>query len=193
MRPVISHHLRVDRWQPFRTGNRVALAAMTWAVMFGLLHVAWAAGSRLLIYDSAAASVAFERAWFQVYNVVVVLGSFAAAGIARASVHRVLGAHQWVRRLLWVVAGVLIIRGAIGASQLGYAMLTRTADRPVLAWSIDLAMLVGGTLFAAAARRREPHPVRERNAPDATDGAARPWDPHPARRDPASRRRERRS
>ena len=137
----------------------VALTAMTWAVIFGLLHVAWAAGSRLLIDDSAAAGVAFERTWFQVYNVVVVVGSFAAAGVALASVHRVLGEQPWVRRVLWVVAVVLMVRGGLGAGQLGYAMVTHTADRPLLAWSVDLVMLVGGALFASAARRRKPRPV----------------------------------
>ena len=135
-------------------GDRIVLAAATWAVLFGSLHVAWAAGSRLLIDDAAAASIAFERTWFQVYNTVVILGSLAAAVIALASVHRVLGGHRWVRRLLWAVAGVLIVRGGIGAAQLGYEILTRTIDRPMLAWSIDLAMLVGGALFVAAARSR---------------------------------------
>lgn len=129
-----------------------AAAATAWAVGFALLHAAWAAGSRLLLSDTGAADDAFGRPWFVAYNAAVVVGSLVAAGAVFTSVRsRRPGRRRVARWLVWASAGMLTVRGGIGAVQLMLTIVTGRSGQPVAAWSIDLLMLVGGVLFAAAA------------------------------------------
>lgn len=138
---------------PSRSRTATAVAAVVWAVGFALLHVAWAAGSRLFIGDVAAADAAFDRSWFRLYNAAVVAGSLAAAGLVIASMRaRRRGSRRWMQRLLWLPAGVLTLRGSIGAAQLVVAAVTGDVGPPVGAWSMDLLMLLGGVTFAVHAR-----------------------------------------
>lgn len=135
---------RVRRWP--------AVAAITWAVGFALLHAAWAAGSRVLLSDGGAADEAFGRPWFVVYNAAVVAGSLVAAGAVLTFIRsRRPGPRRVARWLVWAAAGLLTVRGGIGAVQLVLTTVTGGSDLPVAAWSVDLLMLVGGLIFIAAA------------------------------------------
>lgn len=125
---------------------------MTWAVGFGLLHAAWATRTRLLLPDAAAADEAFERLWFRIYNAAVVVGSLSAAGLVVASARtRSAGNRRRTLRLLWLVAGLLMVRGGIGAAQLLSAMVWGNGERTADAWSVDFLMLLGGVIFCSAA------------------------------------------
>lgn len=154
----------IQRW--------AAAGAVTWAVGFAILHAAWGMGTRLLLQDAAAADEAFGRLWFRIYNASVAVGSLAAAGMVFASSRaRVAAIRRRARRLLWLVAVLLLVRGGIGAAQLLLAMVSGNGQQPVDAWTIDLLMLLGGVVFCAAAwtqssSTRAPDRPRDRNSPD---------------------------
>lgn len=133
----------------------VTAGAIVWALAFAVLHVAWAAGSRVLIDDRVAADEAFGWGWFQAYNAIVVVGSVIAAGIVVAAGRlRSRRGRRWARRLLWLAAALLVVRGGIGAVQLLHEVATNGRSVSVGRWSVDGLMLVGGTLFAAVALGR---------------------------------------
>lgn len=134
--------------------RRLAVAAaIAWAVGFALLHAAWAAGARLLLHDTAAADAAFARWWFQIYNALVVAGSLWAAGLVIASVRTTASANRRrTRRLLWFVAGLLMVRGGIGVAQILLTTASGNGERTAEAWTVDLVMLLGGAIFFNAAR-----------------------------------------
>lgn len=128
-------------------------AAVAWAILFGMLHVAWAAGSRILIDDPAAADAAFGRGWFQAYNLVVAIGSLVAAGVVVVSIRAPSArVRRWMTRVVWLAAGALAVRGGIGAMQLVWVTVADAADLPIRAWAVDLYMLAGGVLLYAATR-----------------------------------------
>lgn len=126
--------------------------AIAWALLFAVLHAAWAAGSRVLISDAGAADEAFGQPWFRTYNAVVVVASVAAAGMVVAA-GRVRSARgrRWTRWLLWLTAGLLLVRGGIGGAQFVTVFVTEPSADLARRWSMDGLMLVGGLLFAAAA------------------------------------------
>lgn len=154
------------------------IGAALWALIFGVVHVAWATGSRVALVDTAAADTAFDQTWFQLYNVVVAGGSFLAAAVALLSMSRSWSARRrWPTGVLWLAGGVLLLRGAIGLLQLGWLVIAATRHDPLLTWLPDGYMLAGGGLFLLAAMRRD---RREGRNPRSTDAADEPaaWSRH---------------
>jgi hypothetical protein len=146
-----------------------SLAAITalWAAAFAALHLAWAAGSRLLLADPAGADVAFGQPWFRRYNLAVTLACLAIVGVT-AAIWRA-PSRRTRRRRGWVVlaGGVLLLRGGLGAVQLSWQALTGTRDAPIAAWWVDGYMLAGGVLLVALW-------VRLRRDPSRLDGTSGP-------------------
>lgn len=143
---------RRHAWTSSTIRRLAAAGAITWAVAFALLHAAWAVGARLLLHDTAGADEAFGRLWFRIYNAAVVVGSLSAAGLVIAAVRTRAGAHRRrARRLLWLVAGLLVVRGGIGVAQLLLTTASGSGEHTAEAWSVDLLMLFGGVIFCAAA------------------------------------------
>jgi hypothetical protein len=184
----IDHHRRGERAAAssarsssgVSTVNWTVVAAITWALLFASLHLAWAAGSRVLLVDTAEADAAFGQLPFQIYNAFVVLVSVAAAGLAFASARgATLGRHRW-QVWVWLPAGILTIRGTIGVIQLAQALLRSGDDSTWGAWSVDLYMLLGGVIFTLVAWRCAPprvaKPKRRRMGIEPTQaGGAGGW------------------
>jgi hypothetical protein len=65
------------------------VSGVIWALLFGVVHLAWAAGSRFGLVDVPAADEAFEQVWFRGYNLGVAVASFvlAAAALTRLRGH----------------------------------------------------------------------------------------------------------
>lgn len=140
--------------QPPARGWLIGVAL--WALIFGVVHVAWATGSRVAMVDTAAADAAFDQAWFQLYNLLVAGGSFIAAPVALLTTSRIWSARRrWPTGMLWLAGGLLLLRGAIGLLQLGWVVIGATRRDPLLAWLPDGYMLAGGGLFLMAAMRRD--------------------------------------
>lgn len=148
------------------------IIAALWALIFGVVHVAWATGSRVAIVDTAAADAAFDQAWFQLYNLVVAGGSFIAAAVPLLTTSRNWSARRrWPTRMLWLAGGLLLLRGVIGLLQLGWLAIGATRRDPLLTWVVDGYMLAGGGLFLLTAMRRN---RQEGCNPSSADGADQP-------------------
>lgn len=149
------------------------LSAALWALIFGVVHVAWATGSRVAIVDTAAADDAFDQTWFKLYNLLVAGGSFIAAAVALLTTSRNWPVQRrWPTGVLRLAGGVLLLRGAIGLLQLGWLVLGATRRDPLLTWVVDGYMLAGGGLFLVAARRRDRQEGRDPGSTDAADQPA---------------------
>lgn len=147
--------------KPNSRGQAWLAAGIVWGLLFGVVHLAWAAGNRFGLVESAAADEAFEQLWFRMYNVVVAVGSFVVAAAA-ALLHRrgVRGRMvKSARAVLWSAAVLLLFRGAVGAGQLLWLSFFSTTTDPLLAWSVDLYMLLGGVIFLLAALRSRVGPT----------------------------------
>lgn len=138
-----------------RTHDWSITLAITWGLLFASLHLAWAAGSRVLLVDPVAADAAFGRSSFQIYNAGVVVASVAAAGLAFAAARGTTIRGLGLARLVWLPAVLLTTRGAIGLLQLGRS-LAISADFTWGTWSVDLYILLGGVIFARVAWRCAP-------------------------------------
>jgi hypothetical protein len=118
-----------------------AALALVWSVVFAVAHVYWAAGGRIGIGDSPAATRAMTTAWFLVYDIVAGVLCIAGAFISVLLSYPRLG-DKWcgrLRLLAWTACVILILRGGIGIAQ-----------------SLDPWFLLGGILsgcLAASAKR----------------------------------------
>lgn len=133
-------------------GRRWLVSGVLWGLLFGAIHLAWAAGSRFGLVEVAAADEAFEQLWFRLYNLGVAVASFVLAAAALARLREFTG---WVgraaRAVIWLAVVVLLLRSMIGVGQLLWLSLFAVRTDPLLAWSVDFYMLVGGVIFLVAA------------------------------------------
>jgi len=102
-------------------GMAVKYGAALWALIFALLHIAWAAGWYVGL-PAEKAREAFQKPWFLAYNLI-------AAGMCAVAVPLALAlTQQWGRRLPvrllifagWSVAGILALRGVAGVIKMAY-------------------------------------------------------------------------
>jgi hypothetical protein len=146
MRELAAHRL------PGRRRPGPAAAAIAWLVVFGGLHLAWAAGSRVGLLDAAAADEAFRQPWFRLYNLSVVLGCLAlACAVPGLTSHR-RRLRLACGRLLGLGGVALVLRGGLGGLQLVSSTLTGDRAQPVATWWPDAFMLLGGLLLLWASR-----------------------------------------
>jgi hypothetical protein len=132
------------------------VSGVIWALLFGVVHLAWAAGSRFGLADFPAADAAFEQVWFRGYNLGVAVASvvLAVAALTRLRGHQGRTARA-VRAVIWLAAVVLLLRGLVRVGQLLWLSLFSVTD-PLFAWSVDLYMLLGGVIFLVAALAARP-------------------------------------
>ena len=93
------------------TTRRWAFAAATWAFVFAIFHIVWAAGWYPLL-DAEEARVAFATRWKWIYDVVVAVVCVIAVPVALATVTS-WGRHvprRFLNALVWTGAGLLLAR-----------------------------------------------------------------------------------
>lgn len=132
-------------------GTFAAYGATLWALIFGLLHVFWAAGWYVGL-DAEQARAAFERSWFYRYNL-------AAAGMCAVAVPLALSLRRAEKRGLpaqlsavfgWSAAAILGLRGMAGVIKFAYLGVTgNDVANPIFLW--DFWFCLGGILFGLAA------------------------------------------
>jgi hypothetical protein len=108
-----------------RIGPWIAYAAATWAGVFAIFHILWAAGWYPLL-DAEQARAAFAIAWKWAYDVVVAGICIIAVPVALAPVRP--WGRQLPRRLVVRLAGIgstlLVLRSAASLGQTGYLLAT---------------------------------------------------------------------
>ncbi len=122
-------------------------AAALWALIFGFLHVAWAAGWYIGL-EAEQARKAFDQPSFLAYDLGVAGLCMVAVGVALALVrpwgHRL---PRWlVGGLAWTGTVVLMLRAASAVVQLLYLVVAGSfVARPMHFW--DLWFCIGAILF----------------------------------------------
>lgn len=143
----------------------LAVSALLWAAAFGVLHVAWATGSRVGLTDPSAADAAFGLVWFQTYNAAVALGCLVLVAGTFSAITPA-PPRRAVRSLFLLASGLLLLRGGIGAGQLTWMVATGQPIGALAGWWVDGYLVVGGALFAALSlRTTAPAPDRDRCGP----------------------------
>ncbi len=144
--------------------RRAAIAAATWSIVFGAVHVYWAAGGRGgLGAEAAEADKPFSTAWFWAYNAVVAMLSLGGAVVAAwTAVVTSPRTARFLRRVSWVAAWVLGARGGLGILFLLVDLGAGGPDPrpPLVLLLIEPAFIVGGLAFAAVARGERAHQQR---------------------------------
>lgn len=104
-------------------GSWVAYAAATWAAVFAVFHIIWAAGSYPLL-DAEGARLAFATPWKWAFDVVVAGMCVVAVPVALAPVMawgRSLP-QRLVYRLAWIGSALLLLRLVGALVQTGYLL-----------------------------------------------------------------------
>lgn len=134
-------------------GSWLGYAAALWALIFGFLHIVWAAGWYIGL-EAEQARKAFEQPWFLAYDVAVAGVCLFAVAIALALV------RPWGRRLprrvvgalAWAGTGLLMLRAGGSLIQVLYQAVTGSFDaRPMHLW--ELWFYVGAILFGLSTWR----------------------------------------
>jgi hypothetical protein len=106
-------------------GSWVAYAAASWAAVFAVFHIIWAAGWYPLL-DAEKARIAFAVPWKWAYDVVVAAMCVIAVPVALAPVQS-WGARV-PRRLTFTIATIgsalVVLRSAASLAQIGYFIAT---------------------------------------------------------------------
>ena len=132
------------------THHRAGYGAALWALVFTLLHAAWAAGWYVGLPE-AQARAGFQPTWFRMYNLV-------ATGMCALAIFVALALVQaWglglSRRLLGVLAwggtALLVLRSGAGGIQIVYQMMTGTYV-PAITDLYDLWFCLGAVLFGVS-------------------------------------------
>lgn len=101
--------------------------AALWALIFTLLHVAWAAGWYIGLPEEQARA-GFQQTWFLVYNIVTA-GMCALAVLVALALVQAWGHHLPYRPLIvlaWCGTALLVVRSSIGVTQIAYHIGTGT-------------------------------------------------------------------
>lgn len=105
----------------YLTAPWAAYAAATWAVVFAVFHVIWAAGWYPLL-DAEEARIAFAVPWKWWYDVGVAVMCVVAVPVALASVTP--WGARLPRRLVYTLAGIgttlLVLRSTASLAQTGF-------------------------------------------------------------------------
>lgn len=131
----------------------IEYGAALWALVFALLHVAWAFGWYIGL-DEKAAREAFARNWFLAYDLAAAGLCFLAVAVALAPV------QSWGRKLpralliadVWACAVILLLRGAAGATGAIRLAIVGGSFAPLFSFW-DWWFCLGAGLFAASAWR----------------------------------------
>ena len=107
------------------SGAWAAYAAALWALIFGVFHIVWAAGSYPLL-DAEQTRAAFRTPWKWAFDVVVAAMCLIAVPVALAPV------MAWGQRLprgliytlAWIGSVLLVLRAAASLVQAGYFVAT---------------------------------------------------------------------
>lgn len=140
-------------------GFWIEYAAAFWALIFAVLHIAWAMGWYIGA-DAESMKKAFERRWFLIYDLIAAGLCFLAVALALALV------QSWERRVprfliiaaAWTCAGILALRGAAGIVKTVYlAAIGNNLSSVLSFW--DLWFCLGAGLFAASVWRFRRAPI----------------------------------
>ena len=128
----------------------VGYGAALWALVFALLHAAWAAGWYVGLPE-AQARVGFQQTWFRTYNLVAAGMCALAIPVALALVQA--WGHNLSRRLrgvlAWGATGLLLLRSSAGVTQVAYQILTGTYI-PASTDLYELWFCLGAALFGVS-------------------------------------------
>lgn len=134
-------------------GAWVAYTAATWAFLFAVVHVAWAAGWYVGL-DQEQASVAFRKPIFLAYDLVVAAACAFAVPIALAPVRpwgRSLQ-NRPVRFLAWLGTGLLLLRAGASIIEAIYLLVRgQFAVQSLGIW--EPWFYLGATLFGLSTWR----------------------------------------
>ena len=141
------------RESPLRIGPWVAYAAASWAAVFAVFHIIWAAGAYPLL-DAEQARAAFATPWKWAYDVAVAGMCVIAVPVALAPVMS--WGQRSPRRLIYTVALIgtvlLVLRAVASVLQTVYLL---SAGRFQLAamgiW--EPWFYLGAVLFGLSTRR----------------------------------------
>ena len=99
----------------------VIYGAALWALLFAVLHVAWAAGWYIGL-DVEQARAAFQQTWFWAYDLIAAvmcaLGAIVALAILRTRKQGL--PHTILNLLLFCGTGLLVLRGTAGIIKIIY-------------------------------------------------------------------------
>lgn len=131
----------------------IEYGAALWALVFVLLHVAWAFGWYIGL-DAGEARKAFERGWFLAYDLIAAGLCLLAVAVALALVRS--WGRKMSRRLLvaavWSCAVILLLRGGAGAVNAVYLAIVGGSFTPLFSFW-DWWFCLGALFFAASAWR----------------------------------------
>ena len=136
-----------------RRGSWLGYGAALWALIFGFLHIVWAAGWRIGL-ETELARKAFDQPWFLAYDLAVAGICLVAAGVALAMVRPWgLWLPRWVvGALAWAGTGLLMLRAASSLVQVLYLVAKGSfAVRPMQFW--EVWFYLGAILFGLSAWR----------------------------------------
>jgi hypothetical protein len=95
--------------------------------------------------------------WFRGYNLGVAVASLVLAAAALTRLREPEGRMaKSVGAMIWLAAVVLLLRGLVGVGQLLWLSPFSVRSDSLLAWSVDLYMLLGGVIFLVAAPAARP-------------------------------------
>ena len=132
-------------------GRCVAYGAALWALLFGALHVAWAAGWYVGL-DAGEARVAFARPAFLAYDLVAALLCAIAVPVARSLASPPGPRARGLLFLGTAGASLLVLRSAAGLCQAAFGVATGQTEAAAVGW-VEPWFLLGAVLFIDSARR----------------------------------------
>lgn len=128
---------------------KIEYFAALWALIFALLHLAWALGWYIGL-DAEAAEKAFQQNWFLAYDLIA-LALCVAAMLTALALPRD-RTHFLTSVIGWACAIVLSLRGAAGLIKLTYLIvIEKDFIYSISFW--DLWFCLGAILFLLSVRR----------------------------------------
>jgi Protein of unknown function (DUF3995) len=121
--------------------------AALWALLFAILHIAWAAGFYVGL-PAEQAREAFQHTWFLAYDLIAAGMCVVAVFLALALVQQ-FGSRLSVRLVFffgWFSTGILAVRGIAGVIKIVYlAAIGDDIANPQFLW--DFWFCLGAALF----------------------------------------------
>lgn len=132
--------------QERRVKKIIAYGAALWAVIFALLHFAWAAGWYVGL-DAEQAQKAFRQKWFLLYDIIAgvlcLFGAIIVLGIAQDRKEN--STRKIINWLAWLGTSLLILRGGAGIIKIIYLVIAGKSVDSAAFW--DVWFCFGAVLF----------------------------------------------
>lgn len=133
----------------FQAEKLIVYGAAAWAIAFGILHIAWAAGWYIGL-PAEQARAAFGETWFLVYDLIAAALCVVAAVVAvKISSPKKHPPHRFLKLLAWCGTTVLALRAIAGFVKILYLTFS---GKSVFEWAQfwEIWFCLGAILFGVA-------------------------------------------